>query len=64
MCAIDLRTQASYQFMDAGFVGLIFSCFNTDTNLVSGLHVVFNPNVISYSTYCLPYYSTYVSLES
>ncbi|XP_058941933.2 lys-63-specific deubiquitinase BRCC36 [Pocillopora verrucosa] len=36
---VDLRTQASYQFMDAGFVGLIFSCFNTDTNLGGHLKV-------------------------
>lgn len=31
----DLRTQAMYQCMDKGFVGLIFSCFNTDPNMVS-----------------------------
>ena len=33
----DLRTQAMYQCMDKGFVGLIFSCFNTDPNMVSAL---------------------------
>jgi len=27
---VDLRTQASYQLMDSGFVGLIFSVFNED----------------------------------
>ena len=29
-----------YQVMDARFVGLIFSCFNTDPNLVSSLDFV------------------------
>eukprot|EP01102_Stenamoeba_stenopodia_P018811 TRINITY_DN6963_c0_g1_i3.p1 TRINITY_DN6963_c0_g1~~TRINITY_DN6963_c0_g1_i3.p1 ORF type:complete len:238 (-),score=42.78 TRINITY_DN6963_c0_g1_i3:53-766(-) len=27
---VDVRTQASYQMLDSGFVGLIFSCFNKD----------------------------------
>ena len=29
-CTIDVRTQAMYQMMDEGFVGLIFSVFNED----------------------------------
>ena len=36
----DLRTQAMYQCMDKGFVGLIFSCFNTDPNMVSAIMLV------------------------
>ncbi|XP_028407772.1 lys-63-specific deubiquitinase BRCC36-like [Dendronephthya gigantea] len=28
---VDVQTQAMYQMMDPGFVGLIFSCFNDDT---------------------------------
>ena len=28
---LDVQTQAMYQMMDPGFVGLIFSCFNDDT---------------------------------
>jgi len=28
--SLDVRTQASYQLMDEGFVGLIFSVFNHD----------------------------------
>lgn len=28
----DVRTQAMYQMMDQGFVGLIFSCFIEDKN--------------------------------
>lgn len=27
---VDVRTQASYQLLDDGFIGLIFSCFNED----------------------------------
>lgn len=27
---VDVQTQAMYQMLDSGFVGLIFSCFNTD----------------------------------
>ncbi|MEE6528218.1 hypothetical protein FKM82_030299 [Ascaphus truei] len=29
---VDVRTQAMYQMMDVGFVGLIFSCFIEDKN--------------------------------
>uniref|UniRef100_A0A0G4HYF9 MPN domain-containing protein n=1 Tax=Chromera velia CCMP2878 TaxID=1169474 RepID=A0A0G4HYF9_9ALVE len=29
---VDVHTQASYQRLDPGFVGLIFSCFNTTTS--------------------------------
>ncbi|GAA6092054.1 lys-63-specific deubiquitinase BRCC36 [Tachysurus ichikawai] len=29
---VDVRTQAMYQMMDQGFVGLIFSCFIEDKN--------------------------------
>lgn len=36
---VDLRTQAMYQVMDKGFVGLIFSCFNTDPNMSGQLKV-------------------------
>ena len=28
---LDVQTQAMYQMMDEGFVGLIFSCFNEDS---------------------------------
>lgn len=30
--SVDVRTQAMYQMMDQGFVGLIFSCFIEDKN--------------------------------
>ncbi|CAN1278664.1 Lys-63-specific deubiquitinase BRCC36 [Linum perenne] len=29
---VDVRTQAMYQLLDPGFIGLIFSCFSEDTN--------------------------------
>ncbi|XP_055792452.1 lys-63-specific deubiquitinase BRCC36 isoform X1 [Salvelinus fontinalis] len=32
----DIRTQAMYQMMDQGFVGLIFSCFIEDKNTKTG----------------------------
>ncbi|XP_039722958.1 lys-63-specific deubiquitinase BRCC36 isoform X3 [Pteropus medius] len=32
----DVRTQAMYQMMDQGFVGLIFSCFIEDKNTKTG----------------------------
>ncbi|XP_028824477.1 lys-63-specific deubiquitinase BRCC36 isoform X2 [Denticeps clupeoides] len=32
---VDVRTQAMYQMMDQGFVGLIFSCFIEDKNTKS-----------------------------
>ncbi|NXE54762.1 BRCC3 deubiquitinase, partial [Casuarius casuarius] len=33
---VDVRTQAMYQMMDQGFVGLIFSCFIEDKNTKVG----------------------------
>lgn len=33
---VDVRTQAMYQMMDQGFVGLIFSCFIEDKNTKAG----------------------------
>uniref|UniRef100_A0A6I8RK98 Lys-63-specific deubiquitinase BRCC36 n=1 Tax=Xenopus tropicalis TaxID=8364 RepID=A0A6I8RK98_XENTR len=33
---VDVRTQAMYQMMDVGFVGLIFSCFIEDKNTKTG----------------------------
>ena len=32
----DVRTQADYQMLDEGFVGLIFSVFNHDKNTKVG----------------------------
>ncbi|NXC59429.1 BRCC3 deubiquitinase, partial [Aleadryas rufinucha] len=34
---VDVRTQAMYQMMDQGFVGLIFSCFIEDKNTKVGI---------------------------
>jgi len=31
---VDVKTQAMYQLLDSGFVGLIFSCFNTDPSKI------------------------------
>jgi len=31
---LDLRTQLSQQLMDSRFIGMIVSCFNTDSELV------------------------------
>lgn len=31
----DVRTQAMYQLLDSGFIGLVFSCFSEDANKVS-----------------------------
>ena len=32
ICLADVQTQAMYQMMDEGFIGLIFSVFNEDKN--------------------------------
>ncbi|NXW75301.1 BRCC3 deubiquitinase, partial [Hirundo rustica] len=41
---VDVRTQAMYQMMDQGFVGLIFSCFIEDKNTkVGNLKMAANP---------------------
>ncbi|NWY14532.1 BRCC3 deubiquitinase, partial [Aphelocoma coerulescens] len=41
---VDVRTQAMYQMMDQGFVGLIFSCFIEDKNTkVGNLKMATNP---------------------
>ncbi|KAI3803448.1 hypothetical protein L1987_31599 [Smallanthus sonchifolius] len=45
MCTIvpivsaDVRTQAMYQLLDSGFIGLIFSCFNEDQYKVGRIQV-------------------------
>ncbi|EFJ16274.1 hypothetical protein SELMODRAFT_116616 [Selaginella moellendorffii] len=31
---VDLRTQQSFQMLDPGFIGVIFSCFDDDANMV------------------------------
>ncbi|KZV56065.1 hypothetical protein F511_06082 [Dorcoceras hygrometricum] len=36
---VDVRTQAMYQLLDSGFVGLIFSCFNEDAQKVGRIQV-------------------------
>ncbi|XP_071716923.1 uncharacterized protein [Rutidosis leptorrhynchoides] len=36
---VDVRTQAMYQLLDAGFIGLIFSCFNEDQYKVGRVQV-------------------------
>ncbi|CAN1278668.1 Lys-63-specific deubiquitinase BRCC36 [Linum perenne] len=37
---VDVRTQAMYQLLDPGFIGLIFSCFSEDTNKVGRIQVI------------------------
>nr|XP_043624012.1 lys-63-specific deubiquitinase BRCC36 [Erigeron canadensis] len=36
---VDVRTQAMYQLLDSGFIGLIFSCFNEDQYKVGRIQV-------------------------
>ncbi|XP_075497292.1 uncharacterized protein LOC142534238 isoform X4 [Primulina tabacum] len=36
---VDVRTQAMYQLLDSGFVGLIFSCFSEDAQKVGRIQV-------------------------
>ncbi|KAK9677192.1 hypothetical protein RND81_11G126700 [Saponaria officinalis] len=37
---VDVRTQAMYQLLDSGFIGLIFSCFNEDAFKVGRIQVI------------------------
>ncbi|KAF3450844.1 hypothetical protein FNV43_RR06933 [Rhamnella rubrinervis] len=37
---VDVRTQAMYQLLDSGFIGLIFSCFSEDMNKVGRIQVI------------------------
>lgn len=37
---VDVRTQAMYQLLDTGFIGLIFSCFNEDVHKVGRIQVI------------------------
>lgn len=37
---VDVRTQAMYQLLDSGFIGLIFSCFNEDVHKVGRIQVI------------------------
>ncbi|RXH88491.1 hypothetical protein DVH24_000090 [Malus domestica] len=36
----NVRTQAMYQLLDSGFIGLIFSCFSEDINKVGRIQVI------------------------
>ncbi|KAK4375451.1 hypothetical protein RND71_006128 [Anisodus tanguticus] len=37
---VDVRTQAMYQLLDVGFIGLIFSCFSEDAQKVGRIQVI------------------------
>ncbi|KEH39592.1 Mov34/MPN/PAD-1 family protein [Medicago truncatula] len=37
---VDVRTQAMYQLLDSGFIGLIFSCYNEDANKIGKIQVI------------------------
>ncbi|KAJ3681995.1 hypothetical protein LUZ60_014568 [Juncus effusus] len=37
---VDVRTQAMYQLMEPGFIGLIFSCFSEDSHKVGRIQVI------------------------
>ncbi|KAK6914993.1 BRCC36, C-terminal helical domain [Dillenia turbinata] len=37
---VDVRTQALYQLLDSGFIGLIFSCFSEDAHKVGRIQVI------------------------
>ncbi|KAF3328310.1 lys-63-specific deubiquitinase BRCC36-like isoform X1 [Carex littledalei] len=37
---VDVRTQAMYQLLDQGFIGLIFSCFNEDAQKAGRIQVI------------------------
>lgn len=55
----DVRTQAMYQLLDSGFIGLIFSCFNEDQYKVlhlttTTLKIILNLLLIGYSIIDVP----------
>ncbi|XP_038978748.1 lys-63-specific deubiquitinase BRCC36-like [Phoenix dactylifera] len=37
---VDVRTQAMYQLLDPGFIGLIFSCFSEDAQKIGRIQVI------------------------
>lgn len=37
---VDVRTQAMYQLLDSGFIGLIFSCYSEDAHKVGRIQVI------------------------
>nr|AFK46473.1 unknown [Medicago truncatula] len=37
---VNVRTQAMYQLLDSGFIGLIFSCYNEDANKIGKIQVI------------------------
>ncbi|XP_057473176.1 uncharacterized protein LOC130761658 [Actinidia eriantha] len=37
---VDVRTQAMYQLLDSGFIGLIFSCFSEDAHKVGRIQII------------------------
>lgn len=45
---VDVRTQAMYQLLDSGFIGLIFSCYNEDANKVGHEHMIIVRRLVFY----------------
>ncbi|KAJ9190071.1 hypothetical protein P3X46_001305 [Hevea brasiliensis] len=67
---VDVRTQAMYQLLDPGFIGLIFSCFSEDVNKVGRIQVIAfqssdgKQNNISRPISVSPVNRSYIDVES
>lgn len=55
---VDVRTQAMYQMLDPGFVGLIFSCFSEDATKVGRIQAIAFQSQDGRTSRALPVWST------
>ncbi|CAA2999110.1 lys-63-specific deubiquitinase BRCC36-like [Olea europaea subsp. europaea] len=67
---VDVRTQAMYQLLDSGFIGLIFSCFSEDARKVGRIQVIAfqssdgKQNNIFRSVSISPQHKSFIDIES
>ncbi|KAG8086255.1 hypothetical protein GUJ93_ZPchr0010g9741 [Zizania palustris] len=61
---VDVRTQAMFQLMEPGFVGLIFSCFSEDAQKVGKIQVIAFQSLDGKQHSIAPVTSPVIDLES
>jgi BRCA1/BRCA2-containing complex subunit 3 len=60
----DVRTQAMFQLMEPGFVGLIFSCFSEDAQKVGKIQVIAFQSLGGNQQSVVPVNDPVINLES
>ncbi|PIA65545.1 hypothetical protein AQUCO_00100797v1 [Aquilegia coerulea] len=61
---VDVRTQAMYQLLDSGFIGLIFSCFSENSLKVGRIQVIAFQSLDGKQKHMSPVNSSLIEVES